>query len=76
MSVRLRNDLERTLGATLPPTLAFEQPSVDLLATWLARQVLGITPPAPAAPADPLTALQDLSAAELAALLEAELEGL
>ena len=75
MSVRLRNDLERTLGASLPPTLAFEQPSVDALATWLAREVLGITPPDPPAPVDPLASLQDLSATELAALLEAELEG-
>jgi hypothetical protein len=77
MSVRLRNELERSLGASLPPTLAFEQPSVDALAAWLAREVLGVTPPAaPAAPApvDPTAALTDLSEAELAALLAAELD--
>ncbi|MDC0667761.1 type I polyketide synthase [Nannocystis radixulma] len=81
MSVRLRGDLERSLGASLPPTLAFEQPSVDALAGWLARELLAIAPPiapelaAPEPTPDPTAELRDLSEAELAALLAAELDG-
>ena len=75
MSVRLRGELERSLGLALPPTLAFEQPSVDALAAWIAREHLAITPPAPspAAP-DETAALQHLSESDLAALLAAELD--
>ncbi|MCY1057569.1 type I polyketide synthase [Nannocystis sp. SCPEA4] len=81
MSVRLRGDLERSLGVSLPPTLAFEQPSVDALAGWLARELLAIAPPvapepvAPEPAPDPTAELRDLSEAELAALLAAELDG-
>ena len=72
MSVRLRGDLEVSLGCTLPPTLAFERPSVGELAAWLAREVLGVAVPAPEAPAAP--ALEDMSEEQLAALLAAELD--
>jgi hypothetical protein len=78
MSVRLRGELERSLGLALPPTLAFEQPSVDALAAWIAREHLAITPPAPPTPSPPVpdetAALQHLSESDLAALLAAELD--
>jgi hypothetical protein len=81
MSVRLRNELERSVGRSLPPTLAFEQPTVVALATWLAREVLDVeppaphqTPPQPAAP-EPADTLGDLSEDELEALLASELGG-
>ena len=75
MSVRLRGELERSLGLALPPTLAFEQPSVDALAAWIAREHLAITPPAPSPPTlDETAALQHLSESDLAALLAAELD--
>jgi acyl carrier protein len=72
MSVRVRNQLEISLARELPSTLAFDHPSVDALAAHLARE-LGVTAPVagPAATAS----LDDLSAAELEALLAAELEG-
>jgi myxalamid-type polyketide synthase MxaE and MxaD len=83
MSIRLRGELERTLGCNLPPTLAFEQPSVGAMATWIEREVLRSTaaatadtaaPDAPQAPApppaDPFAALSEN---EVAALLAAEL---
>ncbi|MCA9701141.1 MAG: KR domain-containing protein, partial [Myxococcales bacterium] len=36
-SVALRNELERAVGLSLPPTLAFEHPSVRALAEFLAK---------------------------------------
>ncbi len=73
MSVRLRGDLEVSLGCTLPPTIAFERPSVRELAGWLAREVLAIAPPA-AAPPPAEAVLDDMSEEQLAALLAAELD--
>lgn len=76
MSVRLRADLEVSLGSTLPPTLAFEHPNVRDLTDWLAREVLGLAPPpaAPApAPAPTEPVLDDMSEEQLADLLAAEL---
>ena len=79
MSVRLRGDLEVSLGAALPPTLAFEHPTVRALTDWLARELFGLTPPITAPPPrelqpdDTAAALDAMSEDQLAALLAAEL---
>ena len=83
MSVRLRNQLELSLGKTLPPTLAFEHPTVEALADYLAQWVLDLIPPRPTAPSAASArspsrsaedaALEGMSEAELEALLAAEL---
>lgn len=85
LSVRLRDQLERSLGATLPPTLAVEHPTVLRLSEYLAHALLGLAtgqtspslPPqttlADAQPLDP-DALDGLSEAQLEHLLTAELQ--
>ncbi len=40
MTVELRNRLETSLACSLPPTVAFEYPTIHDLATYLARDVL------------------------------------
>ncbi|PRQ04164.1 Erythronolide synthase, modules 1 and 2 [Enhygromyxa salina] len=75
-SVALRNELERSLGLSLAPTVAFEHPSVLALASFLIA-TLELDAPRPdarvaAEPADP--ELAGLSEAELEALLAAELD--
>lgn len=40
MTVQLRNRLEASLGCSLPPTLAFEYPTVDSLAEFIAGIIL------------------------------------
>ncbi|MBZ4398082.1 type I polyketide synthase [Myxococcus sp. AS-1-15] len=49
MSVELRNVLQRSLGVSLPATVAFDNPTVNALVDHLAREVLGL--PEQAAPA-------------------------
>jgi myxalamid-type polyketide synthase MxaE and MxaD len=81
MSVRLRNCLERSTGQALPATLAFEYPNVAAVAEYLGRELFSIAPvergaaPAPPtpAPSDAAT-LDDMSEAELEAMLAAELD--
>ncbi len=51
MTVQLRNRLEADLGSSLPPTVAFEYPTVQALAGYLATEVLGFEPPV-SAPSD------------------------
>ncbi len=87
MSVRLRNRLEISLGSSLPPTLAFEHPTVDAMTGFLAREVHAIAVQAePLAHAPPPAgarararvedaSLDRLSEDELEALLAAELGG-
>ncbi|AKT41315.1 type I polyketide synthase [Chondromyces crocatus] len=86
MSVQIRKRLEADLGRRLPPTLAFDHPSVRRLATYLATEILAPTPETAAPPSpdassapsptgsetapDPLDALTE---DELVALLAAEL---
>lgn len=42
MSVELRNVLQRSLGVSLPATVAFDNPTVNALADHLAEEVLGL----------------------------------
>ncbi|ADO72607.1 type I polyketide synthase [Stigmatella aurantiaca] len=42
MSVELRNVLQRSLGASLPATVAFDNPNVNELVNYLAAEVLGL----------------------------------
>ncbi len=82
MTMQLRNRLETALGHSLPPTVAFEYPTVDSLVDFLAGIVLKAAPPAiqPAsAPEkqelnDVDTEREELSEEELVALLERRLE--
>ena len=46
MTVQLRTRLEMSLGCTLPPTLAFEYPTVEFLAKYLAETVVKLSGPA------------------------------
>ncbi|AEI67803.1 type I polyketide synthase [Corallococcus macrosporus] len=64
MSVELRNVLQRSLGTSLPATVAFDNPTVNGLVDYLAAEVLGLKEDAAAAPAQ--EAPED---AELEALL-------
>jgi hypothetical protein len=88
MAVELRNLLQRALGLSLPPTLLFENPTVDALVEFLLDRIVD-EPTAPAVPAAPAKAVsakgianapialpKDLSALsepELFTLLDAEL---
>ena len=46
MTVQLRNRLEASLGFTLPPTLAFEYPTVEFLSKYLGETVEKLSGPA------------------------------
>ncbi|KVS98193.1 SDR family NAD(P)-dependent oxidoreductase [Burkholderia ubonensis] len=88
----LHRQLEREFGASLPATVAFDHPTVAAVADCLARGALGAlfapagapavvpapasAPPAARAPAAADAPLTDHSAAELARILERELDGL
>jgi len=78
-AIELKNRLERLFGQVLPPTLVFENPNIDALRTFIARDVLRwhqAVQPAPSA--EPAAASTPLSAdldADIAASLEA-LEGM
>jgi acyl carrier protein len=43
MSVELKGRLEASVGRTLPSTLTFNYPSIEALADYLSRDVLGLT---------------------------------
>ncbi|AGC47278.1 polyketide synthase [Myxococcus stipitatus DSM 14675] len=58
MSVELRNVLQRSLGVSLPATVAFDNPTVNALADHLAEEVLGLKQEA--APAREVVEDQDL----------------
>ncbi|WP_177313878.1 beta-ketoacyl reductase, partial [Burkholderia ubonensis] len=88
----LHRQLEREFGTSLPATVAFDYPTVAAVADCLARGALGAlfapagapavvpapasAPPAARAPAAADAPLTDHSAAELARILERELDGL
>jgi hypothetical protein len=82
MTMQLRNRLETALGHSLPPTIAFEYPTVDSLVDFIAGMILKAAPPAiqPAsAPEkqelnDVDTEYEELSEEELVALLAQRLE--
>lgn len=76
-SLELRNQLEQELRRSLPATLVLEYGSIEALSVYLLGQVPEWAMPA-AAPAadqaDAVAALDELSEAELAAMLSRELE--
>ena len=72
MAVEMRNALAARIGVKLPATLLFDQPSVSALAAFLANGALAGLFPAPAEPSENAE-LAGLDAAELSALLDAEL---
>jgi acyl carrier protein len=45
MAVQLRSRLSADLGCSLPPTLAFEYPTIEALAVYLGQEVLGFDVP-------------------------------
>jgi acyl carrier protein len=61
VAMELKNRLEAALGATLPPTLAFEYPTIDALAGYLADRLRGAPDAAPA-PAAPVVAAPVIAA--------------
>ncbi len=82
MAVELKTRLEKLLGVTLPRTVAFEHPSINKLAVHVAEKFFSkpILPTAEssvainsAAPTVALAEIQNLSEAELAAIVDAEL---
>ena len=72
MTMQLRTRLERTLGRKLPPTVAFEYPTVDGLAAYLVGEMFSSeaepTPVPTSAREDPGES-EDLSEEELTVLL-------
>jgi acyl carrier protein len=83
MSVQLRNRLENKLGCNLPPTVAFEYPTIEALANYVADEVFKVAKnePEPAA-AQPETTedssvdLNDFSQDDLMSLLDDELRNI
>jgi NADPH:quinone reductase-like Zn-dependent oxidoreductase/short-subunit dehydrogenase/acyl carrier protein len=73
MSIELRNRLQRTLGAHLPATLAFDFPTLEALTEHLAQEVLHLESPGRVA-ADPVE--RNAARAELEKLSEQEAETL
>ena len=72
MAVEMRNALAARVGVKLPATLLFDQPSVSALAAFLANGALAELFPVQAEPGE-AAELAGLDAAELSALLDAEL---
>jgi acyl transferase domain-containing protein/trans-aconitate methyltransferase/acyl carrier protein len=77
MAVQLRSQLSADLGCSLPPTLAFEYPTIEALAVYLGQEVLGLDVPDRLAPVvietDHEAPLDMLSEQALVALLDDEL---
>jgi acyl carrier protein len=80
MAVELRNSLASILQRNLPATVLFDYPSVDALADFLVRELLGSRPSSPersqaeaSFDAQSAARLDDLSEAELADLLAKQL---
>jgi myxalamid-type polyketide synthase MxaE and MxaD len=80
MTVRLGNSLEASLGCRLPPTVAFEYPTVEALAGFILKMVapseppLAATPPVVGPTAEVLPVPEHLSEEELTALLSDKLK--
>jgi len=85
MAIELRNRLQRSVGKSLPPTLAFDSPTVESLAEYLALEVFRLDPPARVqreaaesslarAESVARAALQELSEQQAEALLISELQ--
>ena len=86
-TVRLRNRLEKVLDCHLPPTVAFEYPTVESLTEFLLREIFAMQVPVgsesvqqdetnEAVKREAQTKSQDLSKDELFALLDEELSGI
>lgn len=85
MTVELRNRLRASLAIMLPPTLAFEYPTIERLASYLLQEICEenlsspVVPPQDQLPESQiahLTTIQALSDAELTTLIDAELADL
>ncbi len=79
MSVQLRNRLEAKLGRFLPPTVALEYPTVEALTGYLAAEVFMLDETVGTAPpqqSDDGAALENMTDADLLALLDDELSAL
>lgn len=82
MTMQLRNRLETTLGHSLPPTVAFEYPTVDSLVDFIAEMILEpevsairqVNTPEKQELSDVDIECEHLSEEELVALLERRLE--
>jgi NADPH:quinone reductase-like Zn-dependent oxidoreductase/acyl carrier protein len=76
MAVELRNRLQTTAGRALPSTLAFDHPTVEALADYLATEVFRLESSAEAEEEQQREAQQAAALAEIEALSEGEAEAL
>jgi len=78
MAVELRDRLQRALAMPLPPTLAFDCPTIDAMAAYLVKIAAPAAPAASEAPSDApdAAAIAALSQDEVRALLADELQAL
>jgi acyl carrier protein len=81
MTVELRRRLEAALDLSLPPTIAFEYPTVESLARHLAGEIAPKRQEPAAVVSEPDAAaiekeLDGLSDTDLAALLDSEIRGI
>src|SRR5207248_2227831 len=57
MSIELRNRLQRSVGESLPPTIAFDFPTIDALTDYLLEHVPALGAGTPEGPAAAVAAL-------------------
>jgi len=80
MSVQLRNRLENQFGCFLPPTVAFEYPTIEALTAYVFDDVFKLAQPEvvaqPEIPETSTVDMNDLSQADLMSLLDDELANL
>jgi acyl carrier protein len=77
MAVELRNMLRIALGRNLPATLLFNYPTLEALAGYLSREVLGVEAPPPLKSGPvPVGDRRSAVVAELEQLSEEEVEAL
>jgi len=74
LAVELRNRLQRGLDHRLPPTLAFDHPSLQALVLYLGREVLGLTPEAGRKAESPSPAQSDELLLQIEGLADDEVE--
>ena len=83
MNIQLRNGLENRLGCFLPPTIAFEYPTIETLTAYIAEQIFELGDRESASvengvedAAQSQSGLDTLSSEDLMALLDDELRDL
>ena len=76
MTVQLRSRLDQNLGSSLPPTIAFEYPTVESLTKFLAETVLQLEEPASAPARDGFEEKTTVATVETDSLSEEQLEEL